>query len=240
MQVLLALIDAQGAVVTRDELAQRCWQGRFVAEDSLNAAIAELRKAIRSVGSDIAIETVPKTGYRIAASGLEPPAKTIGQDPSVPEPRDRRQSLGIIVIGGAAILAVAAGLAFRKPGSDGLNVSGLIEQGRHSLRQGLPEAYDQAVNALRMAVEIEPANADAWGLLALAWRGASEYGEPSPATAARRSAELAARRSLAINARQSDALTALALLAPVFWALDRCGTPPSRRDCRRSGQYVRP
>jgi tetratricopeptide (TPR) repeat protein len=53
-------------------------------------------------------------------------------------------------------------------------------------------------------------------LLALASREAAEYAAPAKTAAARRAAELAARRALEINPRQSDALTALALLAPVF------------------------
>ena len=63
MQVLLALVDARGSVVSRDDLTRQCWPGRFVAEDSLNAAVAELRKAFRMVGSDdVSVETIPKTG----------------------------------------------------------------------------------------------------------------------------------------------------------------------------------
>ncbi len=212
MQVLLALVDARGSVVSRDDLARQCWTARFVAEDSLNAAIAELRKAFRSVGSDdVSVETIPKTGYRIVAPGLEQPSGAAGDGHS------RRGAGRMILAGGAVLLSAASGLTLwkmtRAPAAD---ASDSIARGLQALRQGLPESGAQGVNALQQAVEIEPGNARAWGLLALAWRASSEYAEPALATEASRSAELAARRALSIDSRQSDALTALALLIPSF------------------------
>ena len=216
MQVLLALVDARGTVVSRDDLTRQCWPGRFVAEDSLNAAIAELRKALRTVGSDnVSVETIPKTGYRIVAPGFEP---------SIDAPtklHTRRGASGIMLAGGVAVLSAASGLAvwsMKRP--QNAKAGDLIASGTQALRQGLPDPSAQGVDAFRRAVEIEPDNAKAWGLLALAWRASSEYAEPARATEARRSAELAARRALALDARQSDALTALALLVPSFgqWA----------------------
>ena len=35
MQVLVALVNAAGVVVSRDELIQRCWEGRIVGETTL-------------------------------------------------------------------------------------------------------------------------------------------------------------------------------------------------------------
>src|SRR6185503_12688002 len=44
MKVLVALHDKSGEVVTRDELVDRCWDGRFVGEDVVNRHISLLRR----------------------------------------------------------------------------------------------------------------------------------------------------------------------------------------------------
>src|ERR1700691_1353146 len=44
MQVLVALFQANGRVVSRDELISRCWEGRIVGEDAINRAIGRLRR----------------------------------------------------------------------------------------------------------------------------------------------------------------------------------------------------
>lgn len=44
MQVLVALVRARGAVVSRDDLVRRCWEGRAVSEDAINRCIARLRR----------------------------------------------------------------------------------------------------------------------------------------------------------------------------------------------------
>ncbi len=66
MQVLVALATAKGAVVTREELAQACWQGAIVGDDALNRVISHLRRVAETLGDgSFRIETVPKVGYRI-------------------------------------------------------------------------------------------------------------------------------------------------------------------------------
>ena len=71
-EILSALLERPGDVVTRDELRLRLWpNGTFVDfEHSLNAAVKRLRAAL---GDDAVrpafVETVPRCGYRyIAAS----------------------------------------------------------------------------------------------------------------------------------------------------------------------------
>jgi Tol biopolymer transport system component/DNA-binding winged helix-turn-helix (wHTH) protein len=66
-QVLLALLDRPGEVVTREELRERLWSGQtFVDFDQgLNTAINKLRDALDdSPASPRFIETLPKRGYR--------------------------------------------------------------------------------------------------------------------------------------------------------------------------------
>jgi DNA-binding winged helix-turn-helix (wHTH) protein len=77
-QVLLALLDRAGEVVTREELRQRLWPddtfGDF--DQGLNTAINKVREALGdSAASPKFVETVPKRGYRfIHAVQSERPA----------------------------------------------------------------------------------------------------------------------------------------------------------------------
>jgi len=66
MQVLVALYRAKGAVVSRDDLIVRCWEGRIVGEDAINRAIWRLRKLAEADGdANFTIETIPRVGYRL-------------------------------------------------------------------------------------------------------------------------------------------------------------------------------
>src|SRR5258705_3719463 len=67
MQVLVALRQAQGRVVSRDDLIARCWDGRIVSEDAINRVIWRLRRLSEADGgASFTIETIPKVGYRLA------------------------------------------------------------------------------------------------------------------------------------------------------------------------------
>jgi DNA-binding winged helix-turn-helix (wHTH) protein/Tol biopolymer transport system component len=70
LEVLLALLERPGDIVTREELQQRIWRdGTNVSfEDGLNTAVRKLRQALGdSADSPLFIETIPKRGYRFVA-----------------------------------------------------------------------------------------------------------------------------------------------------------------------------
>ncbi len=70
MQILLALLERPGLIVSRDELRQRLWPGdTFVEFDhSLNTAIKRLRETLGDTATTPRfIETVPRRGYRFMA-----------------------------------------------------------------------------------------------------------------------------------------------------------------------------
>src|ERR1700710_1593809 len=70
MQVLVALARANGAVVSRDDLTQSCWDGRVVGEDAINRVISRLRRVGETIGQDsFRVETVTKVGYRLVGRG---------------------------------------------------------------------------------------------------------------------------------------------------------------------------
>ena len=60
--ILMALIEARGAVVTKDALMERVWPGRVVEENNLQSHIAALR-AVLGPDRDL-IRTVSGRGYQ--------------------------------------------------------------------------------------------------------------------------------------------------------------------------------
>lgn len=60
--LLMALIDAQGNVLTKDQLMDRVWPGRIVEENTLEGQISMLRRAL---GKDrVSIRTIAGRGYQ--------------------------------------------------------------------------------------------------------------------------------------------------------------------------------
>ncbi len=69
LQVLLALLENPGAVVSREQLRERPWPGGTYVdfEHGLNAAVKRLRAALGDDADDPRyVETLPKRGYRFA------------------------------------------------------------------------------------------------------------------------------------------------------------------------------
>src|SRR5688572_25990589 len=85
LQVLEALLDRPGELVTRDELRQRLWPAEtFVDfEHGLNAAVRRLRDALGdSAEASRFVETLPRRGYRFIAPVASPPAAASPAQPS--------------------------------------------------------------------------------------------------------------------------------------------------------------
>ncbi len=79
--VLMALIEARGAVVSKDALMQRVWPGRIVEENNLQAQISALRRVF-AADRDL-IHTIAGRGYQFtgeirAASATPEPQATAG------------------------------------------------------------------------------------------------------------------------------------------------------------------
>ena len=64
--VLMALIEACGAVVSKDALMERVWPGRIVEENNLEAQVSALRKAF-GADRDL-IRTVAGRGYQFTGT----------------------------------------------------------------------------------------------------------------------------------------------------------------------------
>jgi DNA-binding winged helix-turn-helix (wHTH) protein/predicted ATPase len=80
--LLLALIEAPGAVVGKDELLSRIWPGRIVEEHRLQGEISALRKAL-GADRDL-IQTVSGRGYQFTGETRELGAGVVAQQVPVP------------------------------------------------------------------------------------------------------------------------------------------------------------
>jgi TolB-like protein len=99
MQVLVALAQRFGEVVSRDALIATCWGGRIVGDEAITVCMTKLRRIGLAHGA-FRIETVPRVGYRM----VEPPLAFPGGSPG-----PTRKSL--LVLSAIALIAVAGGAA---------------------------------------------------------------------------------------------------------------------------------
>ena len=66
--LLVALVRRSGHLVSKDELLQEVWPGRFVEEVNLSVNVSTVRKALgRNPDGTTLIQTVSKSGYRFVA-----------------------------------------------------------------------------------------------------------------------------------------------------------------------------
>lgn len=126
MQVLVALAQPIGTILSRDDLIERCWDGRIVGDTSINRVISLLRSGLKDVAGDaVRVENVPKVGYRlmalvVAACPVEAPVDdNAGAPPAAPSSLevspDRAKTpraLPLRVLGGAALAALVLLAAF--------------------------------------------------------------------------------------------------------------------------------
>ncbi len=70
-EILVALIQSNGRLLTKDELMQQVWPDSFVEEANLTVNISALRKVLGETAGGQYIETVPKRGYRFVAPVTE-------------------------------------------------------------------------------------------------------------------------------------------------------------------------
>jgi hypothetical protein len=95
-------------------------------------------------------------------------------------------------------------------------VADAIAAGYDSWRLALPEPDHIRLEQLRRACAIAPDNAKAWGMLALLYRHAAEYGDLESVSESLSGCEAAARRAIALESGQPEGLTALVSVVPLF------------------------
>jgi DNA-binding winged helix-turn-helix (wHTH) protein/TolB-like protein len=108
MQVLVALGTPMNTILSRDDLIERCWDGRVVGDTSINRVISLLRSGFRAVaGEEVVVENVPKVGYRLIAGGAVPEPDALSVAPEPVAQADGAGARRFIWIGAGIIVVLA-------------------------------------------------------------------------------------------------------------------------------------
>jgi DNA-binding winged helix-turn-helix (wHTH) protein/TolB-like protein len=166
LKVLVALHDRAGEVVTRDELVDRCWDGRFVGEDVINRCISLLRRVAAESGA-FEIQTVPRAGYRLteAPSALAEQETAIAQEAPSPVSARGRRWISIaagflIVITGASLLAFERST---EPRPDAVTLRPFDVAGNSPLARTFAAGVSAEVNSALSAAGIDVIDPDSSG-----------------------------------------------------------------------------
>ncbi|QNM82708.1 winged helix-turn-helix domain-containing protein [Sphingomonas sabuli] len=230
MQVFLLLLGSGGRVVTRNELFDHVWGGVIVGDDSLNRAIAKVRRIAAQVApGSFEIETIPRTGYRLTGTLADEiaDAPTQSDEPSsfLRNP-SRRTLVGAAAVAGAAALAGGGWWWATRSSPSGFDE--IMARGDRAMAEGT--AFERAsvgandspemVRLYRQAVRLNPDSARAWGLLAYFSSISPDVISAALGTERVKTAELSVQRALALDPHEPYARLALYLLqgAMVGWA----------------------
>src|SRR5215468_8037874 len=79
VELLRALLDRAGALVSKDALMEAAWPGLAVEDSNLTVQIAALRRALSEVpGGERWIETLPRRGYRFVGPTATEDGREVG------------------------------------------------------------------------------------------------------------------------------------------------------------------
>lgn len=114
-EVLLALLESPGAILTRTQLEARIWpDGTFVDFDkSLTKAVNKIRTALNdSAATPRFIETLSRRGYRFIAPVIAAgePAQAVPEPPALPRGRPWRKLTLVAAAALTIVLALVSGL----------------------------------------------------------------------------------------------------------------------------------
>jgi DNA-binding winged helix-turn-helix (wHTH) protein len=131
LDILGALIEQAGEVVSKDEIIAAVWPDRVVEDSNLTVQISALRRALDKGRLNAScIQTVSERGYRFIAPVVHPNADVLRASPEAdPGSEERRPGLRSAVIAAASIRRLAAILALDVAGYSRL--MGADEEGTH-------------------------------------------------------------------------------------------------------------
>ncbi|HJR82580.1 MAG TPA: winged helix-turn-helix domain-containing protein [Sphingomicrobium sp.] len=217
MEVLVALARANGSIVTRDELIERCWGGRIVTDDAINRVLSRIRQVASDIGrGSFKVETVTKVGYRLVDGSRPRPGPPI-ESPTAASPAIERRTM-IAGAGAAAAAALGAGIAWQRPWGHRVpsEAQELYRRGDLAQRVGTPDQSRQSITYFERAVRIDPLYSAAWGALALAYtHNLDGYGEAELSSLPGR-IRSAAAKALELDADNADAQLAVVSIDPLF------------------------
>ena len=242
--MLVALVQQRGRLVTKDELLRRLWPESFVEEGGLTVHVSALRKALgEDAHRPIYIETVARSGYRFIAAVA---CDLAHEKPLTPSAITRPVELYELVgrgrshlLSGSYFELPAAVDAFRSaieidptyaPAHAGLARARCVEAAFHAVPH--QEAFTEAKASALRALAMDSASADAQVAL-----GTVLFLSEWDWTAAERSLH----RALEINPDHTEALLQYGSLQEALGRLDdglRCKQQALARDPRSPGVLV--
>lgn len=133
MEVLVLLAKSAGRTVTRDELIDACWAGRFVSENAVNRVLAQVRALSRLADPPpFVLETLPKLGVRLIAQA----------PPATGEAGPNSHNSRALALAAAVVVAVALGVGWLIASG---RVPALPQNGRVEVAGFQPGAEDPAL-----------------------------------------------------------------------------------------------
>jgi len=108
MQVLVALVRANGKPLSRDDLAESCWGGLNVGDDAISRVVVRVRRLGEGMANGrFTVETLPRVGYRLLVDERPDADAQAAGAPKVGSSRSRVIPLALVfavlVIGGWAL-----------------------------------------------------------------------------------------------------------------------------------------
>ena len=156
VECLSILIDASGAVVSKDDLESQIWGGAMVEYSNVAQCITALRKALDPAPDGGSyIETVARVGYRLAVPIVVQEETPIPQD--APAPPWRRPLLHRLAFGLPALAAILAlSLIAYQRLDRRRQADSLIERGLLLLRRSDPNDAPKANALFQQANDLLP------------------------------------------------------------------------------------
>lgn len=164
---LAVLLEAQGSLVSKEDLESRVWNGALIEDSNVSHAVAAVRKALDPApdgGSYIL--TVPRVGYRLTVPVEEEPTVHHQQVP-VQAPGNPARRRAAWVLTAAALLSLAGFAGFVLPELQrDQRAEVLVREGLLHSRRGIPSESEKAVALFERALLEQPGYAPARAALA--------------------------------------------------------------------------
>ena len=137
MEVLVALAERAGTVLSGDELIDIVWEGRALGDNPVYGAIGKLRRALGDdARSPRYIETVSRRGYRLL---VEPePLSTVPDQATDPPPRGRSLSPRWILAAASLAFLLVLGIFWRLSSGGMTPATSAVEQASEKAIAVLP------------------------------------------------------------------------------------------------------
>jgi len=234
-EILCALLERAGEIVSRQELRERLWPGNtFVEyEDSLNTAVRKLRAVLSdSSATPLYIETLARQGYRFVAP-VQVVLKPAATDPAapqqrlilVPQPKARRSRVGqkFVACVLVTLTVVAAGIwilqrrqtpsaALQEAQARKAQAVDLYQKGRLLWNKRTPAAFAEGLRYFQQAVAADPQYARAYAGIADSYALMSGY-DLVPQDEYMPKARAAALKAIELDNKLAEPHASLAVIA---------------------------